>query len=164
MSEQSKPEVSFAKAALVLFLIRMAAGVLVQLFPSAAAKLIGARSGTADFGSIPLLLRAVPLLMTAGAFLLCYLLVMNGIRRASQRDAQLALTVILIVLALNPVVGTLRSWFSAALISHASGASSLAAYSILNTAEGVAGLISSIAYPLLTAAAAISWFRTRENV
>lgn len=163
MSEQSKPEVSFAKAALVLFLIRMTAGVLVQLFPSAAAKLIGARNDTADFGSIPLLLRVVPLLMTAGAFLLCYLLVMNGIRRASQRDAQLALTVILIVLALNPVVGTLRSRFSAALISHASGASSLAAYSILNTAEGLTGLISSIAYPLLTAAAAISWFRTREN-
>ena len=163
MNGQPKAEVSFAKAALVLFLIRMTAGVLVQLFPSAAAKLIGARSGTADFGSVPLLLRVVPLLMTTGAFLLCYLLVMNGIRRASQRDARLALTVILIVLALNPVVSILLSQFSAVLLSRTAGASALAAYSILNSAEGVAGLISSIAYPLLTAAAAISWFRTREN-
>ena len=163
MSEQSKPEVSFAKAALVLFLIRMTAGVLVQLFPSAAAKLIGSRISSADYSAVSPLLRLMPLVIAAGIFLLCYGLVMSSIRSGDHKSARTALAIILIVLALNPIVSTVRSYFNAVWLGRTASPAALAAYSTLRTLDGLAGMIASIAFPLLTAAAAIQWYRTKEQ-
>ncbi|MBQ5335330.1 MAG: hypothetical protein J6Z45_05220 [Oscillospiraceae bacterium] len=162
MNEQAKPAAAFAKAALILFLIRMAAGLLIQIFPAAAAVLIGGRNSTADFSAISPLMRLMPLAIAAGVFLLCYGLVMSSIRSDDHRSARLALTVIMVVLTLNPNVSIVRSYFTSAWLDRTVNPSAIAAYQILQTADGLAGMIASIAYPLLTSAAAINWYRTRE--
>ena len=162
MNDKTKTIALFAKTALILYLIRFGLSLLIELFPKPVIALLGGHEDAAAAAvRSDALFRFLPLFCSAAVCLVCWYLVQKSVKSNTRESAGFALTVILVVLVLNPVATLFADRFSVLLLAHGAGSDDLAAYSLMKTAEGYVSLISDISYPLLTAAAAMNWYRCR---
>ena len=161
MNDKTKTIALFAKTAWILYLVRTAALVLTELFPGGALKLFGRGELAANAEKISIVIRVLPALLAAAVFFGCWYLVRRSIRSDDRAQAQSALIAVIAVLVASPLLSLAGSLIVRSIILRQVGVDAYAGYTLLSTAKSYVGMISAASYPLLTAAAAMNWYRCR---
>ena len=158
MNENTRHITLFIKIACILYVIRILLSLAVELFPRPFLSLMGVDSARFIKLNSPLY-SILPLLCAAAIFFVCCQLVNSAVTANTAERARFALTVTLAVLVISPITNVVGQAIITRVVYACHGASVIAAYQYLRTVEGYISLISSISYPLLTAAAAMNWQR-----